>query len=149
MPWGGDYVSSADLKAFLRITDTDDDAQIALAVTAASRAADRFANRQFGLVAAPEARTYTARWSRSRCRYVVDIDDLMTVVGLVVETNGETVTDYTLQPSNAAQIGDPWTMLVFGDGVTVDLTRDGVEPTGRWGWTTVPTPVSTWRTSRD
>ena len=45
----------------MHITDTDDDVQIALAVTAASRAIDRRTNRQFGLVAAPEARYYTAR----------------------------------------------------------------------------------------
>lgn len=141
MPWGGDYVSSSDLKAYLHITDTDDDTQIALAVTAASRGADRFTNRQFGLVASPEARTYTARWDRKRCRYVVDIDDLMTETGLEVEVNGVTVTGYSLKPSNAALQGEPWTLLVFDLGSAISLDEDAVEVTARWGWSAVPTPV--------
>lgn len=143
MPWGGDYVSASDLKAYLQINDTADDAQIAFAVTAASRAVDRHTNRQFGLVAAPEARTYTARWDRERCRYVVDIDDLMTAVGLTVTTASGPITAYALQPGNAAAQGVPWTRLVVDAGSSVKPTteEDGVTVTARWGWSAVPPPV--------
>lgn len=141
MPWGGDYITAADLKAYLHITDTNDDAQIALAVTAASRAVDRAANRQFGLVAAPELRYYTARWDRGCCRYVVDIDDLMTQTGLEVESGGTGVTDFSVRPSNAAAMGVPWTQIVFDPNASVSLYEDGVEVTARWGWASVPTPI--------
>lgn len=138
MAWQPDYVTSADLKAYLKISDTVDDAQIALAVTAASRAVDRCVNRQFGLVAAPEARKYTARWDADRRKYVVDIDDLMTVTGLSITTTAA-VTDYSLQPSNSDVKAVPWTRLVLNSGGT--CTEDAVLVTARWGWTTVPVAV--------
>lgn len=138
MAWAPDYVAAADLKALLRISDTVDDAQVALAITAASRAVDRATNRQFGLVAAPEVRTYTARWDRDRRKYVVEIDDLMTAVGLIVATD-VTITDYKLQPGNAAAKSQPWTRIVLNTGGT--CTEDGVTVTAKYGWTTVPVAV--------
>lgn len=138
MAWAPDYVQALELKAFLRIDDTVDDAEVGFAISAASRAVDRAANRQFGLVAAPEARTYTARWDKDRCKYVVDIDDLMTVTGLTISTDAA-VTDYSLQPSNADANGKPWTSIVLNEGGT--LTEDGVTVTARYGWTAVPVAV--------
>ena len=138
MAWAPDYVTSADLKVYLRIGNTVDDAQVALAVTAASRAVDKHCNRQFGQVAAPEARTYTARWSSTRCRYVVDVDDVMTITGLVV-TGDAAITDYTLKPSNAALKGKPWTRLVLNAGG--NGREDGITVTARYGWTAVPVTV--------
>lgn len=138
MAWAPDYITAVDLKSYLRISDADDDAEIALAITAASRAVDRHTNRQFGLVAAPEARTYTARWDSDRCKWVVFIDDLMTEVGLSVLTDAA-VTDYSLQPSNADLNGTPWTQIVLNAG---GLGRaDGVTVTARFGWTAVPVSV--------
>lgn len=143
MTWQPDYASAAELKAYEHIDPSDsvDDAQIALAITAASRAIDRATNRQFGIVAAPEARFYTARWDRGRCRYVVDIDDLMTEVGLEVESNGTAVTGYALKPVNATALGKPWTQMVIDLGTSVSLLEDGVEVTASWGWTAVPTTI--------
>jgi hypothetical protein len=143
MTWAPDYVTAAELKAYLRISDVDDDAQVALAVTAASRAVDRNCNRQFGLVAAPEARTYTAHWDTDRRRYVVDIDDLMTVTGLTVATTAGAVTVYAKQPGNAAFEGKPWTRLVVDptSAIKPTLDEDGVTVTARYGWTTVPVAV--------
>lgn len=138
MAWAPDYVTAAELKAYLRINDAVDDVQIALAVTAASRAVDRNCNRQFGQVAAPEARTYTARWDVQRRKYVVDIDDLMTVTGLSISTDAA-VTDYSLKPSNAAPKGKPWTLLVLNEGGTCE--DDGVTVTAQFGWAAVPTAV--------
>ena len=143
MAWAPDYVSSTELKAYQRISDTVDDVQVALAITAASRAVDRHTNRQFGLVAAPEARTYTARWDPLRCRYVVGIDDLMTVTGLVVTTEAGTVDVFAKQPANAAVEGRPWTRLVVDptSAAKPTLKEDGVTVTARFGWTTVPDTV--------
>lgn len=143
MPWGGDYVTSAELKAYVRIDDTVDDAQLALAVTAASRAVDEHCNRQFGKVSAPEARTYTAYWDRERGRYAVKIDDLMTEVGLTIAVDAGAITGYSLKPSNAAQKSEPWTLLLVDSdsAVTPTTDEDAVTVTATWGWTSVPTPV--------
>lgn len=137
MAWAPDYVTSADLKAYLKISDTVDDAQIALAIAAASRAVDRCTNRQFGLVAAPEQRAYTARWHRGRRKYVVAVDDLMSVTGLLITVDVPPTT-YTLKPSNADAVGRPWTEIVLDGGSCVE---DAVKVTARWGWTTVPVAV--------
>lgn len=140
MAWAPDYVLATDLKAYLRITDAVDDAEIAFAITAASRAVDRHTNRQFGLVAAPEARTYTAYWDKKRGKYVVYVDDFMTTVGLVLTDDaGVAITDYTLKPSNAAQEGVPWTHIVINSGG--NCREDGIAATIKWGWTLTPVPV--------
>lgn len=143
MAWAPDYVTAAELKAFLRIGDAVDDVQVALAITAASRAVDRATNRQFGLVAAPEERTYTARYDRDRCRWVVEIDDLMTVTGLEITTEAGTVDGYALQPGNAEFEARPWTRLVVDpdSAVIPNADEDGVTVAARYGWTTVPVAV--------
>ena len=84
MPWAPDYVTDEDLREYLRVDDFDDDAQGALAITAASRAIDAHCNRQFGLVAAAAERVYTAWPDYERRQWVVDIDDLATTTGLVI-----------------------------------------------------------------
>ena len=138
MAWAPDYVTAVEMKSYLKISDTVDDAEIALAISAASRAVDRATNRQFGLVAAPEARVYTARWDKDRCRYVVPIDDLMTVTGLTI-TGDAAITDYSLQPSNADLTGKPWTSIVLNAGG--NCREDGVTVTAKFGWTAVPVAV--------
>lgn len=151
MAWAPDYVTAAELKAYERIPDTDDDAQVALAISAASRAVDRYCNRQFGLVASVEDRFYTPRWDKRRCRWVVDIDDLQTVVGLLVfadlDGSGDYATNLTdygaLKPVNAAAKSRPWTQLVVlpSSPVKPCAEEDSAQVTAKYGWTTVPTPV--------
>src|SRR5262249_33052254 len=116
MTWAPDYVTSADLKAYTRIDDNIDDAQVALAVTAASRAIDKATSRQFGQVAVAEERVYTARWDRRRCVHTVRIDDLQTITSFALEVGGAAVTDYTLEPRNAVVKGLAWTELVIPTG---------------------------------
>lgn len=150
MSWQPDYAEVADLKAFVRIPDTDDDARLALAITTASRAIDLHTNRQFGLVAAPEARYYTPRWDTDMRRWTVKIDDLQTVTGIAVmadldDSGGYTyeVDAFALKPVNAQPKGRPWTSFVVlpTSAVLPCAYQDSVEVTARWGWTTVPVPV--------
>jgi len=148
MTWQPDYATVAELKAYVRIevADTADDTTLGLAITAASRAVDLTTYRQFGLVAAPEARTYTAHWDRLRLRWVIEIDDLMTTTGLTVTTAAGTITAYTKQPTNAAQEGRPWTRLVVQPSSAVQPPyppndEDGVTVTAQWGWSAVPNTV--------
>src|SRR5262245_12407271 len=102
MAWAPDYATTAQVKAFLRISDTADDAEIATAISAASRSIDRACRRQFGSVGSSETRRYVAVWDRHRCAWVTEIDDLYDDAGLVVTVvNGSaTVTTYTLEPLN-------------------------------------------------
>jgi uncharacterized phiE125 gp8 family phage protein len=143
MAWAPDYQSSSDLKSYLRITDSDDDAQIALAIAAASRAIDTHCGRQFGSVAPIEERFYTGRWDRRRRRWVVEVDDIMTTTSLTVEVDGSAITEYQLEPSNAEFKGKPWTHLVVDPSSAVFPTgeADEVAVTGTWGWTDVPIAV--------
>ncbi len=144
MAWAPDYITLAAFKRYVRIGAADalDDAELALAITAASRALDRETNRQFGIVeGAAEARTYTAEWKSRRGVYVVEIDDLQTLTDFVVTVNGQAVTDYTLLPLNAAQEGKPYERLHIRTATTSN--NDGLGPTidaaAFWGWTAVPT----------
>lgn len=144
MAWAPDYVTDADLKAFMRIGDTVDDVEIALAIATASRAVDDHCNRQFGVVAVAEQRLYTARPDHERGWWVVGIDDLQTVTDLaVVITDVGTSTDFVKEPVNAAAKGRPWTRLAIDATSSVVPTGEPheVAATGRWGWTAVPTVV--------
>lgn len=150
MTWQPDYATLTELKSFVRIDDTVDDAEVALAVTAASRAIDRATNRQFGLVAVAESRFYTAEFDRKRRRWLIEIDDLMTEVGLLVNfdslddgTYSASVDEFQLKPVNAQPNSRPWTKVIVHPTSTTQPTtlEDGVEVIARYGWTTVPTPI--------
>lgn len=143
MTWAPDYATTAELKAFVRISDTVDDAYLALAVTAASRAIDEYCNRQFGKVDAFEARLYTAEWDRRICRWIVRFDDVMSVSGFGVQVPAGAVDDYDLKPANASSYSRPWTYLVVDPASTHRPCglQDEVTITALWGWTSVPSAV--------
>lgn len=143
MPWAPDYLAAAELKSYLRIADGVDDAEIASAITSASRAVDLVTHRQFGQVAAAEARRYTARYDYSRGAWVLQIDDLQDVTGLTVTTPAGTITLFVKQPINAALTGKPWTRLVVDPASTVKPTgtENEVTVTAKFGWTAIPVPI--------
>ncbi len=136
MAWAPDYVTSAELKSYLRITDTADDAFIALWVTTVSRNIDDHTGRQFGK-SALEDRIYEGQWDRSSCRYVYQIDDLMDVTGLEVADEDEVaVTGHVLEPRNAVAKGKPYERLTSTDCGPLTITA-------LWGWNAVPSAVKT------
>jgi hypothetical protein len=145
MTWAPDYVTKDDLKAYLRIDsgDTVDDVQLPLAVTSSSRAVDLTTHRQFGQVSAPEARLYTPRWNSSRCRWVIEIDDLMDATGFTLNIAAGAITQYQLEPLNAAQRGRPWTRVVISKDSTIKPKGEVGEATsvGKWGWLAIPGTV--------
>lgn len=152
MAWAPNYCADTDLADYARIPDTDDDVQIGLAISAASRSIDRLCRRQFGKVDVAEARVYTPRWSWRLGLWVAPIDDLMTTTGLVVKldtagdgTYATTIASgtYQLRPRNAAAKGEPWTEIAFLDtaaGTPTGLDSE-VEITAPWGWTAFPDTV--------
>jgi hypothetical protein len=143
MAWAPDYATSAELKAYTRIADSVDDTQVALALTASSRAIDRATGRQFGVVSPAEERVYTPFYDRHRRRWLVAIDDLATTTSLVVEVDGTAVTAYTLEPRNAVLKGKVWETLVFDtDSPTLPTGVEfEVAITALWGWSSVPSAV--------
>lgn len=146
------YADAAALKAYLRIPEDDsvDDVELELALASASREIDHHTGRSFG--PPPEAavaRYYAARWDRARLRYVVDVDDFMTVTGLAVDVDtaaGQTwsaaveVADIRRCPLNAAPTR-PWSQLVLPTGTYAATGEGAVRVTALFGWTAVPDEV--------
>jgi hypothetical protein len=153
MSWAPDYCSVEQLQDYLEFNGVGnrDEESLSWAIAASSRAVDKVANRQFGLVDAPEARTYLANWDRGTGRWFVLIDDLMTTVGLQVATDpltdetfsGSVADAYVLMPRNAAPRGVPWTRLDITSASTATpaAPERAVQVTARWGWTEVPPAV--------
>jgi hypothetical protein len=166
-----DYATVAQLKAYLRIplpvvpgsptaSESEDDVALAWAITAASRAIDQAAGRQFGKLSTAAARYYRPEWWRSFAGHrllMVTIDDLMSSTGLVVKTDSTGLgdyniaqTDYRLWPYNAASDGKPWTALIFPTanyvypsavGHLLPSAEGSVEVTALWGWTAFPDTI--------
>lgn len=143
MAWAPDYVTTAELASYLRIDDAVDDVQLALAISGASRAIDHDTNRQFGLVAAAEARTYTARPDYERGYWVADVDDYQTATGLLASVDGTSVATFAKEPVNAPQKGRPWTRVAFTSDSEAQPSEapHEVAVTARWGWTAVPDTI--------
>jgi hypothetical protein len=148
--WAPDYCTDEELKNYVRIGDADDDVEVALAVTASSRAVDLACNRQFGKSEAPEDRFYTAEWDRERCRWIIRIDDLMTTAELTVkydsagdDTYSSTITAYRKLPRNAAADSKPWTELEVlpSSAVTPGGTDGAIQVHGTFGWSSVPPTI--------
>lgn len=146
MTWAPDYVTSTELKDYIGIEDSDDDAFVALWITTVSRNVDDHCGRQFGRVAAAEDRFYTPVYDRHQCAWIVQIDDLQDTTGFTLaDADGTTipaqtssVDGYTLLPRNAAANGKPYTELRIKVSPGAEVTGNGL-----WGWTAVPSAVKT------
>lgn len=146
MPWAPDYLTLAEAKAYLRVSDVLDDAEISVWVTAASRAVDRYCNRQFGQLAVPAARTYRRApvYDPTLGLWCYEIDDLQDVTGFLVDGVAYASSGAVLLPDNAPAEGRPWTRL--GVAAAPALPYPGSPAasvlTGRWGWAATPAQVT-------
>ncbi|HZO67757.1 MAG TPA: phage gp6-like head-tail connector protein [Kribbellaceae bacterium] len=146
MVWKPDYVTLAELRDYAtRTAEVVDDAYLAIAATAASRAVDRHTGRQFGKVDAAQARRYTARWDRRRRRWVVEIDDLFSAAGLTVAVEAGPVDVFELEPTNALLDGKVYERLIVEpESVNQPTGRTENEVTAttdKWGWSAFPAAV--------
>lgn len=146
MGWAPNYVTDGELESFLRIDDTGDNPELALAISSASRAVDRLTRRQFGKTDGAETRTYEAQWDPDEGLWVASIDDLMSVAGLVVTVDGAPLaaSDYRLGPRNADKVGRPWVELATATATipTLGQGRRTIDVTANpWGWTAVPAAI--------
>jgi hypothetical protein len=143
--WKPDYIDTAALKLYLEIGDAVDDVQLATWCTASSRAIDDRCNRQFGQEAAPVARTYRRApvYNPETGLYELDIDDVQTAVGALVNGVAYASSGAVLLPDNAPADGVPWTRLGFSACPTLSYPGAPVANTltMRWGWTAIPSQV--------
>jgi hypothetical protein len=146
MTWAPDYATVSQVRGWLGISDDYDDVELSAVVTAASRAVDVAAGRQFGQVDEAETRSYEARYNRhwpGGGAWIVEMDDLGDITGLTVELDTNSYTDYTLEPRNALLKGYPYTRLILpraSAGFSA-ASQNVVEVTGLWGWLAVPNTV--------
>lgn len=161
MAWKPDYVTVAEVADYLRLGDTLDDVELAVWVTAASRAIDKRCNRQFGQLSAPAARVYRrpTSYDATTGLWLLEIDDVQDVTGMLVDGVAFASSGAVLLPDNAPSDGFPWTRMGFGAQTVQPSPGYSVTHTitARWGWTAVPTQVkaaaklqvSRWNARRD
>lgn len=140
--WKPDYATSADFANYTGVTL--DAVVVGPAITTASRQVDGWAGRQFGKVDVAEARTYTARPDYRRGQWVVDIDDVATMAGLLIDiTDIPGVVSVTFEPINAVAEGMVWTRFYVDTDSAVKPTGlpNEVVVTALWGWPSVPAAV--------
>lgn len=105
------YASLGNLKSAIRITDTDSDELLQVALDAATSAIDEHCNRTFTAASVATLRYFEPKNGR------VTTDDFYTTDGLAITVGGTAIpvavpnisAGYTLLPVNAAALGEPYT----------------------------------------
>ena len=142
------YVTLEQLKATSELSGmnfADGDARAAC--SAASRAIDNACDRRFY----PDVDANQIRYYEPISSRMVALDDLVTLTTFATDwtdtgtyTTLTLNTDFVLEPTNAAADGWPWTRAVpglFSQSFPYGYPRS-VKVTGKFGWASVPSPVS-------
>jgi hypothetical protein len=129
-----DYITSAELKATLSLTGQSyADADISLAITAASRAIDHRTGRQFWPDDNASARTFTPGLTN-----VLEIADFYELTSVVWDGTTRVLdTDFYREPI----LGPPWNVLRTATGIEFPLSDRSVTVTAKWGWNAVPEEI--------
>lgn len=158
-----EYITPAQLKSTLSLdaTDTYADADINMAISAASKAIERACQRRFWVDATDQVRYY----ERTN-RIMVVIDDLVSVTSVKTDPTGQNNysenwiedTDYVFGPLNAAANGWPYetiNRLFAGNYIGppndeyllpvgryfLPLGPRRIQVTGKFGWPEIPDQV--------
>lgn len=151
---GDPYITAAQLKTRLGISDSIDDTAAAEAVLAASRAIETYCDRQFH-----QLTTATARLFCPDSCALLRVPDFWTSTDLVIksDTAGDgtyattwAATDYQLEPLDGAvggELGWPYSRIravgnySFPVLTVTQYTRAPMLITAKWGWSAVPAGV--------
>lgn len=152
MALGDNYITDAELKTRLGISDNIDDARITAACDTASREVELVCNRQFN-----DAGSASQRLFHATSRDWVVVDDFHTTTGLLVsvvevDSSGvetETVLASTefrpepLQTNRHGLVGFPyWAIRNLSSTNAFEAPpQNYVKVTARWGWASVPKAV--------
>lgn len=140
------YATLAELKVFIGIPDTVDDATLQVALDASQEQVDAFTGRRFSPDGSAVVRYYGAINNQT-----VHIDPLATTTDLAVavDQDGDGTfedtfvldVDYRLAPFNAPATAKPWTSMRVITGNTFPEGNRRVRVTARWGFSAVPSSV--------
>lgn len=142
------YVTDANLKVWLGITDTNNDAQITAANAGAKAAIDLYCGRNFDVT------TSEARYYFPLDLWHVRIDDAATVTAVATDVadDGTWSTVWASSDWYAAPVGGigpngktgwPYTSIVACEARTFPhLIRPSVKVTGTFGWSAVPDDIA-------
>lgn len=149
-----EYVTVSELTATLSLTgETFAEADITIAVYAASRAIDGICGRRFYADSDALQVRYYSPWDRE----LLVIDDLTTLGSVKTDPGGDGTfeetwtenTDFLLEPLNPELIDGtnrkPWTLITrhpSGSYYFPTVYPRSVKVTGKFGWAVVPKPVS-------
>ena len=140
MALGEPYVTLAQLKSWLKITDTTDDSELDDALASVSVEIENQTGRQFN-----NAGVVSTRVFEPLAPTLVRFDDFHTTTGLIVVVDGQTwsTDDYKLLPLNGLNNGRPWVYNRLKPlcGRWLPTGRASVSITANWGWATVPKPI--------
>lgn len=148
MALGADYITRQELKSYMGLEGTTDDALVDDAISSASREIERHCNRQFNDSGAVSARRYRA----TRCDEIA-VDDFWTTTGFILEidVNGDgtswttvAATEYELTPLNRMVNGVEWVywkIEMVGSTKLPVSRRACVRVTAQWGWEELPSDV--------
>lgn len=147
MPISNGYATLQQIKAAVRITDAVDDALLEMAVEAASRMIDAECDRNF-YSSGTATRDFIPNDS-----YVVDTDDLTSIVSVKIDDAGEgtfpitlATTDYQAEPVNQRVSGNPFPITrlrMIGDYLLpIWYGQATVRIQGVYGFTPVPIQVT-------
>lgn len=148
MAIGDDYITAADLKAYMSIEKDTYDDRIASVATAVSREVETWCHRQFNLADAPTTRVYDPKDPDS-----LIVDDFIGQAVLSTDTalDGTYATtwsdsDFVQKPLNGVRNGvEGWPYYeIYAVGHTNQFRfsrRPYAQVSAQWGWLAVPPPV--------
>jgi hypothetical protein len=149
MALGDPYATRTELKSYVGIADTTDDAKVDDALAAASRGIDHHCRRQFN-----KTTTAVARVFHPFSAWLATVDDFHTTTDLAIKTDSGddgtyettlTSTEYTLEPANGIIDGESgwpyYRILATTMTFPCASVRPSVQVTAQWGWNAVPGPV--------
>jgi hypothetical protein len=132
-------LTTADLKVYLGITNSDDDTLIGTLITAAQKVIETYTQRDFE-VAADTTRYFTP--GHDTCNGVLRLDEDLAQAPTTI-TNGDgivvTAAQYALVPRNRAPYNQ--IRLLSSTGLFWTYTNDpedAISIIGRWGWSVLP-----------
>lgn len=140
------YATTAQLKAYLGLTDAVDDALLSAALDSVSVEIDSHCGRRFYADTNASARVY-----RPSTTWLTKVDDFYTTTGLIIALGDGgtypttlTAADYVLEPLNGVVEGVPgWPYYrIVATNASFTCGRwPSVQVTAKWGWAAVPAPV--------